>query len=72
MGVSGQCHALAALYPWGKDLWYLMDRRLGGPQSLSGHTRVEEKYFASAQDQTPIIQSVVRHYTDWAIPAPDL
>jgi hypothetical protein len=33
MGVSGQRHAQAALYPRGKDP---RDRRLGGPQSRSG------------------------------------
>jgi hypothetical protein len=36
-GVSGQRHAPAALYPRGKDPWYTLDRRLGGPQSRSGH-----------------------------------
>jgi hypothetical protein len=35
MEVSGQFHAPAALPP-GKDPWYLLDRRLGGPQSRSG------------------------------------
>jgi len=25
------------LYPQGKSLWYPLDRRLGGPQSCSGH-----------------------------------
>jgi hypothetical protein len=33
----GQRHALAALYPRGKDPRYPLDRRLGGPQSRSGH-----------------------------------
>jgi hypothetical protein len=37
MGVSGQRHAPAALYPWGKDPRYPLYRRLGGPQSRSGH-----------------------------------
>jgi hypothetical protein len=32
--------------------------------------RLEEKSFASAGDRIPIVQSVVRHYTDWATPAP--
>jgi hypothetical protein len=59
MGVSGQRHAPAALYP----LRYPLDKRLGGPQSLSG---LEEKSFAPAGDRTPIIQPVVRHYTAWA------
>jgi hypothetical protein len=36
-GVSGQHHAPAALYPRGKDPLYPQDRRLGGPQSWSGH-----------------------------------
>jgi hypothetical protein len=35
MGVSGQRHAPAALYPRGKDRRYPLDRRLGGPQSRS-------------------------------------
>jgi hypothetical protein len=36
-GVSGQRQAPAALYPRGKDLRYLLDRTLGGPQSLFGN-----------------------------------
>jgi hypothetical protein len=36
MGVSGQRHAPAALYPRGKDPRYPLDRRLGGTQSRSG------------------------------------
>jgi hypothetical protein len=35
--VSGQHHAPAALYPRGKDPRYPLCRRLGGPQSRSGH-----------------------------------
>jgi hypothetical protein len=34
--VSGQRHASAALYPWGMDSQYPLDRKLGGPQSRSG------------------------------------
>jgi hypothetical protein len=37
MGVSGQRHAPAAFYPWRKDPRYPLYRRLGGPQSRSGH-----------------------------------
>jgi hypothetical protein len=33
MGLSGQRHAPAALYPRGKDPRYPLDRKLGGPQS---------------------------------------
>jgi hypothetical protein len=39
MGVSGQRHAPAALYPWGKDPRYPFDWRLGGPQSQSGQVQ---------------------------------
>jgi hypothetical protein len=34
MGMSGQRHAPAALYPFR----YPLDKRMGGPQSRSGHT----------------------------------
>jgi hypothetical protein len=37
MGVSGQRHASAALYPWRKYHQYPLDRRLGGPQGQSRH-----------------------------------
>jgi hypothetical protein len=33
-------------------------------------TEAREKSFSSVGDLTPVVQSVVRHYTDWAIPAP--
>jgi hypothetical protein len=36
-GVGGQRHAPAALYPRRKDSRYPLYRRLGGPQSRSGH-----------------------------------
>jgi hypothetical protein len=32
MGVSGQCHAPATLYPQGKNPWYPLDKRLDGPR----------------------------------------
>jgi hypothetical protein len=31
------------LYPRGKSPWYPVDRRMGGPQSRSGHGGDEEK-----------------------------
>jgi len=31
------------IYPWGKTPWYPLDRRLGAPQSWSGHISFEEK-----------------------------
>jgi hypothetical protein len=36
MEMSGQLQAPAALFP-GKSPWYPLDRRVGGPQSRSGH-----------------------------------
>jgi len=38
--MSGQLHAPAALPPE-KNPWYLLNRRLGGPQSRSGHAGEE-------------------------------
>jgi hypothetical protein len=32
--------------------------------------RSQKKSFAYAADRTPIVQSALRHYTDWANPAP--
>jgi hypothetical protein len=55
MGVSGQCHAPATLYP-GKGLRYPAVRKLGGSQSWS-RQRLEEKSFSSAGDRTPVLQS---------------
>jgi hypothetical protein len=57
---GGECSASLlgrALSP-GKGPPTPLDRRLGGPQSWSGH-RLEEKSFASAGDRTPVVQSVV-------------
>jgi hypothetical protein len=47
MGVSGHRHAPAAL-PLGKDLPYPLYRRLGGPQSRSGHifANIEVLYYS--------------------------
>jgi hypothetical protein len=41
MDVSGELHAPAAL-PQGKNPWYPLDRRLGGPQSRSGRGGLEK------------------------------
>jgi hypothetical protein len=41
MEVSDQLNA-PPLYPQGKSPWYPLDRRLGGPQSRSGHGGEEE------------------------------
>jgi hypothetical protein len=68
-GVSGQHHAPAALYPRGKD---------PGTHCIGGWVGsravwtldLEEKSSGPVGDRTPIVQPIVRHYTDWATPAP--
>jgi hypothetical protein len=60
MGVSGQRHAPAALYPR-----YPLNRRLGGLRAVQTQG-LEEKSSVSAGDRTPIVQPIVRHYTAWA------
>jgi len=42
------------LYPWGKGLWYPLDRRLGGPQRWSRHSG-EEKNSQPLSGLTPLI-----------------
>jgi hypothetical protein len=66
MGVSGQRHAPAALYPRRKDPRYPLYRKLRGPQSRSGQ-RIEEKILCPCRGlnpDRPVVQPVVRHYTD--------
>jgi hypothetical protein len=51
------------LYPQGKSPWYPSYRRLGGPQSQSGHDG-EEKNSRSLPGLEPlIIQPIAQHYT---------
>jgi hypothetical protein len=66
--MSGLRHAPAALYPWAKDFLYPADRRLGGPQSFSGHTGARESPLTlpGIELGRPAVQSVVRRYTDRA------
>jgi hypothetical protein len=71
-GVSGQRHTPAVLYPLRKDPQYPLDRRLGGPQSQSGHNG-RWKILCLRQGSNPncpVVQSVARHYTDWATLGP--
>jgi hypothetical protein len=67
--VSGHGHAPAAVYP---------RKRTPPPVAIGEEAvltsdviwtqRLEEIIFASVGDQTPVVQSVVRDYTDWATP----
>jgi hypothetical protein len=62
MEVTGQLHAPAALPP-GKDPGYLIDRRLGGPQSRSGRGGEEKNSQPLPGLEPPIIQPVAQRYT---------
>jgi hypothetical protein len=68
MGVSGQHHAPAALYRRGKDPPIPIVQEAGWA-SLAAETR--RKILCLVGDRTPVVQSVVSHYTDWATPAPN-
>jgi hypothetical protein len=61
-GVSGQWQIPAALYPRGKtpDVNWIV----GWASKLFWTKRLKEKLFASAGDRTPVVQNVVRHYSD--------
>jgi hypothetical protein len=62
MDVSGQLHAPAAL-PQGKSPWYPLDRKLGGPQSWSGHNGEEKNSDPLPGLESPIIQPGAQRYT---------
>jgi hypothetical protein len=64
MGVGGQRHAPAVLYPRGKDPRYYWTKGWVGAPEPVWTQGLEEKSFAPVGDRTPIGQSVVRHYTD--------
>jgi hypothetical protein len=69
MEVSGQRHVPAALYPREKDPRYPGQEAGWAPEPVWTQ-RLEEKSSASVGNWTPVVQSLVRHYTDWATPAP--
>jgi hypothetical protein len=51
------------LHPQGKSPWYPLDRRLGGPQSQSGHSGEEKNSQLLLRLKTPIIQPIAHHHT---------
>jgi hypothetical protein len=63
MGASGQHHAPVAICPREMTLASIV-QEAGLASELVWTQRLEEKYSASAGDRTPVVQSVVRHYTD--------
>jgi hypothetical protein len=68
-GVSGQRHAPAALCPGKRPPVPIVQEAGWAPEPVWTQ-RLEEKSFAPAGDRTAIVQSVVRHYTDWATRLP--
>jgi hypothetical protein len=58
------------LYPWGSNPQYPLHRRLGGPQSQSGHCGVKINLSALLGIKLQLFQPIARHYTDSAIPVP--
>jgi hypothetical protein len=56
-----------AILPKGKGPRYPLDTRLGGPQSPSERSDVvvTRKTPEHAGNQTPVIQSIASHHTDW-------
>jgi hypothetical protein len=72
MGVSGQCHAPVALCPGGKTPGAHCTGGWVGPRA-GLDTEVRRKILflcRGSNHDRRLVQSVVRHYTDWAIPAP--
>jgi hypothetical protein len=68
MGLSGQRHAPVALLAPVP----IVQEAAWAPEPVWTQ-RLEEKSFAPAGDRNPdrpVVQPVVRHYTDWANPAP--
>jgi hypothetical protein len=66
MGVSGQHHAQAALYPWRRDKGDHCTGDWAGP-SAGPHTEVRGKISCVCQGSNivrPVVQSVARHYTE--------
>jgi hypothetical protein len=72
MGASGQRHAPAALFPPGRGPPVPIVQEAGWAPESFWTQRLEEKSFSPAGDRTPIVQPVVRHYTAWANPAPNV
>jgi hypothetical protein len=64
-GVSCECQAP------GRGHTVSTGQEAGWASELVWRHKLEEKSFASAGDRTHVVQSVVRHYTAWATPAPN-
>jgi hypothetical protein len=74
MRVSGYCHTPTVLYSWGKDLQYplVIEGWVGLRAALDTEARGKILCFCQGLNRDrPVVQSVVRHYTDGAIPVPN-
>jgi hypothetical protein len=72
MGVSGQRHAPAALYPRVKDPPVPIVQEAGWAPEPVWTQRLEEKSFRlcrGSNPDRPVVQPVARRYTAWANPA---
>jgi hypothetical protein len=68
MGASDQHHAPATLYPRGKHPGTHCTGGWVGPRAgLDAEDK--EKILCLCRGSNPVVQSVVRHYTDWTTPA---
>jgi hypothetical protein len=65
--VSGQHHTPACTLPLRKGPTV---QQAGWASELVRTQKLEEKSFASARSQNPVVQSAVRHYADLATPVP--
>jgi hypothetical protein len=72
MGVSGQHHAPAAFLSSVKEPPVPIGQEAEWAPEPVWTQRLEEKSSASVGNRTLVVQSVVRHYTDWVTPAPNL
>jgi hypothetical protein len=63
MEVSGQLHAPSALF-LGKDRGYPLDRRLGGPQNLSGRDGEEKNFTPTLNSDPSVVQLIASRYSD--------
>jgi hypothetical protein len=63
MEVDGKLRAPAALPPGKENVIPTLDRRLGGPQSLTGCPGEEKNSQPLSGLEPPIIQSVAQRYT---------
>jgi hypothetical protein len=64
MGVASRAGCALPPVPIGQEA--------GWAPELVWAQRLKEKSSAFVRDQTPVVQSIVSHYTDWATPAPNL